>query len=133
MLFCGVHSALFCSTESATILSQQPPTPVRVLEGQPLKLEWTFSVQGTFRRVHLGFSGAVSGFVEVTLTGSFPLPAFKGRLTARTTERNATITFFSMNRTDSANYVFGVLDTSGFTKEPLEVIVECKCKPHLRF
>ena len=111
--------------ESATILSQ-PPTPVRVLEGQHLKLEWTFSVQGTFRRVQLAFVGVSAGFVEATLTGSFPLPAFNGLLTASTTERNATITFFSVNRIDSANYAFGVVDSSGPTEEPLKIIVECE-------
>ena len=118
--------------ESATILSQ-PPTPVRVLEGQPLKLEWTFNVQGTFRRVQLAFSGDAAGFVEVTLTGSFPLPAFNDRLAASTTERNATITFLSVNRTDSADYVFGVLDSSGVTEEPVKVIVECEYTVNLSF
>ena len=132
MLFCGVHPALFCSIESATILSQ-PPTPVRVFEGQPLKLEWTFSVQGTFRRVQLAFSGAAAGFLEKFPIGSFIEPAFQGRLTASTTERNATITFFSINRTDSADYVFGVLDSSGLAEEPLKVIVECEYTAYLCF
>lgn len=114
---------LVYETETATILSQ-PPTPVLVLEGQHLKLEWTFSVHGTFRRVQLGFSGSSAGFVEKFLTGSFIEPAFKGRLTAGTTERNATITFFSINRTDSADYIFAVLDSAGATEEPLKIIVE---------
>ena len=86
-----------------------------------------------FRRVQLGFSEADADFVEVTLTGSFPLPAFNGRLTASTTERNATITFLSVNRTDSADYVFQVLDSSGLTKEPLKVIVECEYTANLCF
>ena len=106
---------------------------MRVLEGQPLKLEWTFTVQGTFRRVQLAFLGVSAGFVEKQLAGSFIDPAFEGRLTASTTERNATITFFSMNRTDSADYVFGVLDSRGLTEEPLTVIVECKYTANLCF
>ena len=105
---------------------------MRVLEGQPLKLNWTFSVEGSFRRVQLAFSGAAAAFLEKTLTSTFIEPAFNGRLTASTTEGNATITFFSVNRTDSANYIFGVLDSSGVTPEPLKVIVECKYKPQLR-
>lgn len=116
---------MFGSIESATILSQ-PPSPVRVLEGQPLKLEWSFSVQGTFRRSQLGFSGSVAGFLEMSLTSTFIEPAFSDRLTASTTERNTTITFFSVDRTDNANYVFGVYDSSGVTGVPLKVIVECK-------
>ena len=123
-------AVLFGSIESATILSQ-PPSPVRVLEGQPVKLEWTFSAQGTFRRVQLGFSGSAVGFLEMSLTSTFIEPAFSDRLTASTTERNSTITFFSVKRNDSADYVFGVLDSSGTTVAPLEVIVECKYKPQI--
>ena len=125
-------AVLFGSIESATIFSR-PPSPVRVLEGQPLKLEWTFSAQGTFRRVQLGFSGSAVGFLEMSLSSSFIEPAFSDRLTASTTERNSTITFSSVNRNDSANYVFGVSDSSGITEAPLEITVECKYKPHLRF
>ena len=116
---------MFGSIESATILLQ-PPSPVRVLEGQPLKLEWSFSVQGTFRRSQLGFSRSVAGFLEISLSSTFIEPVFSDRLTASTTERNTTITFFSVDRTDNANYVFGVYDSSGVTEVPLKVIVECK-------
>ena len=119
------HSAFFCSIESAIILSQ-PPSPVFVLEGQPLKLEWSFSVQGTFRRVEFEFAGGQAFILDASLTTTFLEPAFVGRLTASTTGRNATITFFSVNRSDSNNYLFRVLDTSGTTLVPLEVIVECE-------
>ena len=132
MLFCGVHSALFCSIESVKILSQ-PPSPVRVFEGQPLRLEWTFSVQGTFRRVQLGFLGSPAAFVEASLSSIFIEAAFSDRLTLSTTKRNATVTFFSMNRTDSADYVFGVFDSSGVTTEPLKIIVQCKYTVNLFF
>ncbi|XP_074634270.1 neuronal growth regulator 1-like [Acropora palmata] len=60
----------------------------------------------------------------MSLTTTFLVPAFVRSLTASTTGRNATITFFSVNRTDSNNYIFKVLDTSGTTPVPLEVIVE---------
>ena len=125
MLFCEVDSALFCSIESATILSL-PLTPVRVLEGQPLKLDWTFSLQGTFRRVEFVFAGGRGLILDMSLTTTFVEPAFVGRLTASTTGRNATITFLSVNRTDSNNYLLAVLDISGTTRVPLEVIVECE-------
>lgn len=126
MLFCEVDSALFCSIESATVLSL-PPTPVRVLEGQPLKLKWSFSVQGTFRRVEFVFAGGGALILDTSLTTTFLVPEFVGRLTASTTGRNATIAFFSVNRTDSNNYIFKVLDSdSGTTEVPLEVIVECE-------
>ena len=122
----SICALLFCSLESVTILSQ-PPTPVRVLEGQPLKLDWTFSVQGAFRRVEFVFVDNGSIIVETSHTTTpFIAPAFEGRLAASTTARNATITFFSVIRTDSNNYLFDVLDSSGSTPVPLEVIVECE-------
>ncbi|XP_067033410.1 hemicentin-1-like isoform X2 [Acropora muricata] len=115
---------LVYEAESATVLSL-PPTPVHVLEGQPLKLKWSFSVQGTFRRVEFVFAGGGALILHTSLTTTFLVPAFVGRLTASTTGRNATITFFSVNRTDSNNYIFKVLDSdSGTTEVSLEVIVE---------
>ena len=126
MLFCEVHPALFFSIESARILSQ-PPSPVRVLEGQPLKLEWTLSVQGTFRRLEFKLSEAVGAFVEIIpLSSPFITSEFEDRLNASLTGRNLTITFFSMNRTDSANYEFRVFGSSGSISVSLRVIVECK-------
>ena len=103
----------------------QPPSPVRVLEGQPLKLEWTFSVQVTFCRVELELSGAPAAFLEITPSSTYIDPAFERRLTASATDGNATITFLSVNRTDSANYVFKVFGSPGSILVPLKVIVEC--------
>ena len=121
------------SAESATILSQ-PPTPVRVLEEQPLKLDWTFSVEGAFRRVEFVFAENRSIIVEMFSTRTpFIASAFDGRLTAGTTERNATITFFSVIRADRNNYILEVLDSSGSTLVPLEVIVECEYTVNLSF
>ena len=98
---------------------------MRVFEGQPLKLEWTFSVQGAFRRAELELSGASVSFVEITPSSIFIDSAFRSRLTANVTGRNATITFLSVNRTDSANYVFKVFGSPGSVSVPLKVIVEC--------
>ena len=72
------------------------------------------------------FAGGRALILDMSLTTTFLVPAFVGSLTASTTGRNATITFFSVNRTDSNNYIFKVLDTSGTTPVPLEVIVECE-------
>ena len=127
----SICALLNCSIESATVLSQ-PPSPVRVLEGQPLKLEWTLSVQGIFRRLELQLSGAFGAFVEITSSSTFIDPEFQGRLTASLTGRNVTITFFSVNRTDSANYDFKVFDSAGSITVPLKVIVECKYTVNLR-
>ena len=55
---------------------------------------------------------------------------FLGRVSAITTETNATIAFFSLNRNDTGSYVFAVLDTIGaFAQAQFQLIVQCKYKP----
>lgn len=118
-------------TESQVVsITSQPPSPVSVLEGQSLTLEWTFSVANTFLRVQLGLSGSPLPLVEASPgSSSFIGRVFRGRVTASSTETNATITFSSVNRTDTASYVFSIIDTDGdFASAPLQLIVQCKYK-----
>lgn len=118
----------FSPTESQLFtITSQPSSPVNVLEGQDLKLEWTFRVQRTFLRVQLSFSGNEIPFLEKSLTSILLSERFSGRLTASTTETNATITLFNVSRTDSNNYVFTVRDTNGASAiAPFQVVVQCK-------
>ena len=110
-------------------ITSQPLSPLHVLEGEPLTLEWTFGVSRTFLRVELGVSGSRIALVEASPGLSSIRGIFRGRVTASSTETNATITFLSLNRTDSASYVFAVLDTAGFSADaPLQLIVHCKYK-----
>ena len=123
---------VFYTTESqAPTIVFQPPSPVLVLEGQPLTLEWTFSVPRTFLRMQLGFPGSFLALVEASPGSPGNVRGvFLGRVSAITTETNATITFFSLNRTDTGSYVFAVLDTIGaFAQAQLQLIVQCKYKP----
>lgn len=111
-------------------ITSQPPSPVSVLEGQPLTLEWSFSVAKTFLRLQLGLSGSLLAFVEASPGSPSAIRGvFRGRVSASSTETNATITFSSVNRTDTASYVFSVIDTDGdFASAPLQLIVQCKYK-----
>ena len=111
------------------IITSQPVSPLRVLERQPLTLEWTFSVLRTFLRVEVAVSGSRLAIVEASLGANVIRGVFLGRVSASTTQTNATITIFSLNRTDTANYVFTVFDTDGdFAHAPLQLIVQCKYK-----
>lgn len=109
-------------------IDSKPPSPLLVLEGKPLTLNWTFSV-GKLLRVELD---GISSKLEVSLVESSPTSSsirgtFRGRVTAISTEINATITFSSVNRTDTDNYRFKVFDDDGsFAVESLEIIVQCK-------
>ena len=121
----------FSPTESqkVNITSQLPPNPVRVLEEQPLTLEWTFEVLTTLLRVELAVSGIRVALVEASPGSSDIRGIFIGRATATSTETNATIEFTSMRRGDTARYEFAVIDKNGlFDAVPLELIVQCKYK-----
>ena len=118
-------------TESQVVnIISQPPSPVSVLEGQPLTLKWSFRVAKTLQRVQLGLDGASLPLVEA-YSGSSIITrgAFRGRVTASGTETNATITFSAVNRIDTASYVFAVVDTDGDSATAsLQLIVQCKYK-----
>ncbi|XP_015775152.1 PREDICTED: hemicentin-2-like isoform X1 [Acropora digitifera] len=107
-------------------ITSQPPSPVSVLEGQPLTLEWSFSVAKTFLCLQLGLSGSLLAFVEASPGSPSAIRGvFRGRVSASSTETNATITFSSVNRTDTASYVFSIIDTDGdFASAPLQIIVQ---------
>ena len=101
-----------------------------MLEGQPLTLNWMFSIPRTFLRVQLGFTRSFLPLIEASLGSPGAIRGvFLGRVNASTTETNATITFFSLNRTDTGSYVFIVLDTLGANaRAQLQLIVQCKYK-----
>lgn len=109
-------------------ITSKPPDPVRVLEGEPLTLEWTFNVTRTILRVELGLPNSLA-LVEAYLTFNIIRGVFVDRVSVSSTQTNATIILSSMNRTDTATYVFKVLDIGGGSAdEPLQIIVQCKYK-----
>lgn len=124
-----------CSPIESVNITSLPSSPLRVLEGQSVTLEWTFSVVTTVLRVELTDSKS-----RVAVVDAMPQSAgnvrgiFSGRGTASTTETNATIRLFSLTRTDTDNYVFAVLENDGsFAEAPFQIIVQCKYKlyhPH---
>ena len=127
------YAPLFFSfTESQLVnITSQPPNALSVLEGQPLTLEWTFIVTRTFGRVQFGFSGANLARIEASPgSASVFRGVFRGRASASTTETNATITFSSLIRTDTASYVFIVTDDDdGAAEAPLQLVVLCEYIP----
>ena len=137
--FISHYNLFFSPTESQLVnITSHPASPLRVLEGQPLTLEWTFSVASTLLRVELRYSYSYSysyiispvapvALVEASSGGTIIRGVFLGRVSASSTQTNATITFSSLNRTDTANYVFAVVDTARrFAEAPLQIIVHCK-------
>ena len=110
-------------------ITSQPLSQLRALERQPLTLKWTFSVARTFLRVELGVSGSLIALVEASRGSSSVRGVFRGRVSASSTQMNATITIFSLDRSDTRTYTFSVIDTDGdFASAPLQLIVLCKYK-----
>ena len=104
---------------------------MRVLEGEPLILEWTFNVTKTVLRLELrdNTQALVETYPVVNLP-SIIRGTFLGRVSVSSTSpTNATIIFSSSNRTDTATYLFKVFDIAGgVAEEPLQIIVQCKYK-----
>lgn len=122
---------LFSHTESQAVnITSQPPSPVNALEGELLTLDWTFSVPNTVRRVQLSLKGITAPLLEVSPGSSDGIgKELRGRVNASSTQTNARIIFFSVNRIDSKNYTFLVVDTDLVSASaPLELIVQCKYK-----
>ena len=118
-------------TESQVVnITSQPPSQVSVLEGEPLTLDWNFRVAKTLLRVQLGLNGAFLPLLEAYSDSSIVIRGtFRGRVSVNRTETNATITFSSTNRSDTANYNFAVVDTDGRSASAtLQLIVKCKYK-----
>ncbi|XP_044180195.1 fibroblast growth factor receptor 3-like isoform X2 [Acropora millepora] len=118
---------LIYDTESqAANFTSQPPSPVNALEGELLTLDWTFSVPNTVRRVGLSFKGVAALLLEASPGSPNGIGTkLRGRVNASTTQTNARIIFFSVNRIDSANYTFAVIDNNFVsTSVPLELIVQ---------
>ena len=119
-----------CSPIESVNITSRPSSPLRVLEGQSVTLEWTFSVVTTVLRVELEGTKSKVAVVDATPQASGNARGiFLGRGTASTTETNATITLSSLTRTDRDNYSFTVIDNDGsFGAAPLQLIVQCKYK-----
>ncbi|XP_068685571.1 fibroblast growth factor receptor 1-like isoform X2 [Montipora foliosa] len=116
-----MYSALFCiligillicpETESQVTITPHFSSPVLVLEGQPLTLKWTYSIQGSsFRRVEFEISGASVPIIEASLSGN-PFTT-DDRVSVNISGTYVTIMFRTVDRNDSNDYTLIVL-TSG--------------------
>ena len=116
---------LECQNPSFT---SSPSSPVQVVEGESVTLEWTYNTGGSsFQEAEFETQGFA--FVVRTTTGpsTIIVPAFRGRLTANITETNASITFLAVNRSDSRTYDFVVFNQDfNFALQQVTLDVQCK-------
>ena len=103
-------------------------SPLRVVEGESVTLEWTFNLHG--KALNLMLFSLQSGTIvvqKVQTTPSFIPTIFRGRIAENITESFASIKFLSINRTDSKTYTMTVSNLEGGqTSGTVEIQVHCK-------
>ena len=122
-------SRIFCLSESqAPTITSAPSSPVSVVEGESVTLEWTYDLGGSaFRQAEFDTAG-VSFVVDRLRQEPVAInSAFVGRVTANITETNASITFLAVNRSDSRTYDFIVQNENRLTDyRALDIEVQCE-------
>ena len=109
-------------------ITSAPSSPVQVVEGESVTLEWTYNTGGSaFQEAELRSQGFA--FIVTKTAGASTIipPPFDGRLTANIMETNASITFLALNRSDSRTYDFVVINQAFRTAwQQFTMDVQCK-------
>ena len=102
-------------------------SPLHVVEGESVTLEWTYNLHGVaFYQMSLSFQG-VTVILKTQGGAAFISSRFRGRITENITESFTSVKFLSINRTDSNTYVLKVLNDDGLEERvTLELQVQCK-------
>lgn len=99
------------------------------MEGESVTLKWTYNIGGGgLREAEFDTQGVafvVDRFRQEPVAIN---SAFVGRVTAKITETNASITFLAINRNDSGTYAFKIEneDRRG-VERALDIDVQCEC------
>ena len=123
---CRSCFSLFSELQAPTI-TPAFSSPLHVVEGESVTLEWTYNLHGVaFYQMRLSFQGG--GFITKTQGGAtFISSRFRGRITENITESFASVKFLSINRTDGSTYVMTVLNDNGLEERvTMELQVQCK-------
>ena len=96
-------SRIFCLSESqAPTITSAPSSPVIVVEGESVTLEWTYDSGGSaFFQAEFDTGGVPFVVDRFAFRPLAINSAYVGRVTANITETNASITFLAVNRSDS--------------------------------
>ena len=109
-------------------ITSAPSSPVQVVEGENVTLQWTYNTGGSaFQEGELGSQGFP--FIVRKTSGATIniISDFAGRLIADITETNASITFLAVIRGDDRVYDFSVFNQANqFTLEQFTMDVQCK-------
>ena len=133
------HIELFGFAVAVTVIfyfkELQAPTitpafssPLRVVEGESVTLEWTYNLHGVdFNQMVFSIQGGAFVIQKFQTNAPFIVGIFRGRVENNITESFASIKFLSINRTDSRTYTLTVVNTNGEqTFDTVEIQVLCK-------
>ena len=98
------------------VITLEPPSPLKVVEGQSVTLNWTYNLNGDEFLTSFGVAGGGSPFVRKIASnpGIIILNEYSGRVRANLTDSFSSITFLAVNgSTDSKTYVFTVFNSGG--------------------
>ena len=109
-----IFSSLFLAMLTPVITSE-PQSPLNVVEGQSVTLNWTYNLNGDHLLTSFGEAGE-SSFVRKLASnpGVIILDEHFGRVRANLTDSFSSITFLAVNgSTDTKTYVFTVFNSGG--------------------
>ena len=117
------HKPFYCLVLQAPTITSAPSSPVIVVEGESVTLEWTYNTGGSAFFLAEFDTQGVSFIVEPVAINS----EYVGRVTANVTETNASITFLAVNRKDSGTYDFTVQNENRYgSMRTLDIEVQCE-------
>ena len=97
------------------VITSEPQSPLNVVEGQSVTLNWTYNLNGDQFLTSFGVTGE-SAFVRKLATnpGIIISDEYSGRVRANLTDSFSSITFLAVNgSTDTKTYVFTVFNSGG--------------------
>ena len=103
-------------------------SPLHVVEGESVSVEWNYSLHGVgFLQTRFSIQGAGLVVLKIQTSAALISTSFRGRITENITESFASITFLSVNRTDSKAYTLAVTNVNGDDNvDTVEIQVQCK-------
>ena len=127
-----ILSSLFLAMQTP-VITLEPQSPLKVVEGQSVTLNWTYNLNGDQLLTSFGvigesaFASKQAANLETVISGEY-----SGRVRADFTDSFSSITFLAVNgSTDSRAYVFQVFNSRGSSATStvvIEVQGECKNK-----
>ena len=127
-----ILSSVFLAMQTPEITSA-PQSPLKVLEGRSVTLNWTYNLNGDQLLTTFGVIGESPLARKVpNLETAAISDEYSGRVRANLTDSFSSITFLAVNdSTDSKTYIFQVFNSGGSSAEStvvIEVQGECETK-----